>query len=518
VLRVSSERAVRGQQVERVGGSRGGLARCSLTAACGLVAVCGLAMACGWIGSTSPGDDAESAPEAVEPPADSARPAGGLGEMVAAEISSVVPPEQQQASPPSNAPTPTPTPTPARDWPTYQGDPQRTGWARAAPAIASPKIRWKREVGIQGYLNAPLILGSTVVVPSSGDRHNKADDNDGLHALDAVSGAPVWHVRSNDDANGATAHDGVVVFTSDDKRVRAVELSSGKVQWEKERASKVYSTPLVIGGNVVVGDRSGAVVALDLATGNVAWEHGYKGAIRGGLASDGTRVFAVSQGGDVAAIDAGGIELWRRRVTRPGWNGRGTVDIEGYNAPVVDGDRLVVPFARDTYYETGPALVALAIEDGRELWRASSGSVTEHWGNLRSSPGLADGLLVWAEPYSGDVVGLDVATGVPEFRTTVGACLFPQYASPAIAGTQAYVPRHDGVLHAVTLPSGTTRWKLYLGEARTAGPAPASVPPTGGCSWEVSSGSPLYAPPAIGSDGTVFVGSGEGFLYAIEES
>lgn len=459
-------------------------------------------LACGTASEGPPAASAPApakvaAPAPAEPAA--AKPeSGGLAELVGRELAA----RKKSAS----------------DWATYQGNPQRSGLAADAPEIDVARVRWKAKVGIQGYLNAPLVLGTVVVVPTSGRVHNAPDPDDGLRALEAATGKEIWHAASLGDANGATATDGVVVFGSDDHHVRAIDLSTGKERWALARASVVYSTPLVVDDTVVLGDASGRVFGVALPTGKLQWEASFSGAIRGGLASDGKVVFVVSQGGDVAAIDADGTERWRVALKRPGWDGIGSEPIEGYNAPIVDGERLIVPFARDTHYETGPALLAVSTADGRELWRATTGSIGEAWGNLRSSPALQGGTLVWAEPYSGDVAGLDGATGIPRFRTTVGACLFPQYASPAIAGTLAYVPRHDGHLTAVELPSGTLRWKLYLGDAASAGTTPPAIEGMTGCDWDLPTGSPLFSPPAIDDDGTVYVGSGEGWLFAIEDA
>ncbi len=402
-----------------------------------------------------------------------------------------------------------------RPWSTYQGDIGRTGWARDVPPIKSPQIRWKTRVGIQGYLNAPLLLGDVIVVPSSGSTHNAPDDLDGVHALDIRTGTERWHAASASDANGATAFEDLVVFTSDDGKVQALERATGTPRWSVQRAGAVYSTPLTLDSMVVVGDARGFVVALDGATGSILWEKRYSGAIRGGLASDGTHIFVSSQGGDVAALQTSGREAWRKSVTRLAWSGSAKVPIEGYNAPVVDGEQLIVPFARDTYYDSGPALVALSIADGSERWQAKPGTVSESWGNLRSSPALADGVLVWAEPYSGDVAGLDTATGVVRYRVRIGDCLFPQYGSPVIATDTAYVPRQDGHLYAIDVATGEFRWAMNLQLAHAA----AEEGRRGGsshCDWDSGSGSPLYAPPAIAEDGTVFVGSGEGIVYAIE--
>jgi outer membrane protein assembly factor BamB len=263
----------------------------------------------------------------------------------------------------------------------------------------------------------------------------------------------------------------------------------------------------------VVGDAGGLVVAIDLETGESAWEASHEGSIRGGLAGDGEHVFVVSQGGDVAAYDKGGERKWKRTLTRPKYGGGGSTPVEGYAAPVIDGSRLFVPFARDTYYDS-PALVALSVEDGAELWRGQPARSVDHWGNLRSSPALADGKLVFAEPYSGDIAALLGGTGELAYRVTVGESRFPQYASPAIAGNTAYVPRHDGHLYAIDVSTGAVRWSMYLGRHESAGKkAPDLAPDRPFDGW--ASDDALYAPPAIGPDGTVYVGSGDGYLYAV---
>jgi hypothetical protein len=39
----------------------------------------------------------------------------------------------------------------------------------------------------------------------------------------------------------------------------------------------------------------------------------------------------------------------------------------------------------------------------------------------------------------------------------------------------------------------------------------------GSCEWEVPSGSPIYSPAAIADDGTIILGTGEGFVFAITD-
>ena len=124
--------------------------------------------------------------------------------------------------------------------------------------------------------------------------------------------------------------------------------------------------------------------------------------------------------------------------------------------------------------------------------------------------------LVYAEAYSGDIVSLNSRTGKLAARKTVGACLFPNWASPVAAGGIAYVPRMDGTLHAMNVDDMSQRWSLYLGDSQAVRPGTRNSETR--CRWEVASGHSLYSPPAIAPDGTILLGTSEGYLYAIEES
>jgi outer membrane protein assembly factor BamB len=105
------------------------------------------------------------------------------------------------------------------------------------------------------------------------------------------------------------------------------------------------------------------------------------------------------------------------------------------------------------------------------------------------------------------------------YRHTVGRCFFPQWASPAAAGDVAYVARFDGVLHALRASDGKRLWTYYVGDSQHAGSiSPGELAPSGGCDWEVPVGYAAYSPIAVARDGTILVGTHEGYLYAIGDS
>ncbi|MFO0760114.1 MAG: PQQ-binding-like beta-propeller repeat protein [Byssovorax sp.] len=468
--------------------------------AAGALVACVLLAGC--LPAPPPGIPAPQPPPAVDGPA-----------LVVA-----IPPPPPDAPPPeAEAPPPPAMPSLAGgSWPMFHGDLARTGVVRARP-IKSPRMLWHATVGIQGWLNAPVIVGALVVVPSSGDKHNFPDARDGLHALDLRTGRPVWQAHFDADANGVALAGGRAFATSDDGHTYAVALDSGAILWKQKGLGKVYAGPLPIGDQVIVGDAGGLLRAYAQADGAPRWKVQLDGAIRGGAASDGRIIYAASQGGDVVAVTLDGHEMWRRAVTRPGFGGGKPVPIEAYPAPIVDQDHLIVPFARDTGYDT-PALVALDTRTGKSRWTAQ-GIGKIDWGNIRTTPVLVDGLLIYGEPYSGDVAAVDAKSGRTRYRITLGPCFFPQWASPVAAGDLVYLPRFDGSLYAIHAGTGALAWQLYLGDQRHVAPGlPQGHVAGAGCAWEVPSGASLYAPPAIAEDGTVLIGSGEGVLYAIGDA
>ena len=468
--------------------------------------VIGAALGCAGMQQSEPGAAPQTPPPAA-PAAPAAPPPG--------------PPNAVVDVPKPVAETPAPFAaveiTTATGWVTFHGNNERTGVSSATP-IKRPKLRWSAKVGIQGYLNTPLAVGKhVVIVPSSGRAHNTPDPDDGVYALDLASGRRLWHAHFDQDANGASATESRVFATSDDGHVYAINIRTGKVVWKQQGKGKMYTHPLLVAGQVVVGDATGWVYSFGIQAGKLRWKIQLTGAIRGGAAADSQRIYVASQGGEVAAFTHQGRKVWRKMVKRPPWGGGGVaVAIEAYSPPIVTRDSLIIPFARDTYYKDVPALLALNKNTGRGRWRAKGPG---QWGNVRVTPSLLQGKLVYAEPYSSDIVAISAASGRSAYRKPAGACLFPSWASPAAAGDVVYVPRFDGSLYAVRVGSGKILWDLYLGDKAHAGRSKPRWPKSKyGCDWKVPKGYSIYSPVGIAEDGTVLVGTAEGYLYAITES
>jgi len=398
------------------------------------------------------------------------------------------------------------------EWTMFQADAARSG-AISAPVIRKPSVKWKTQVGIQGWLNNPVIAGGLVFVGSNGQVWNKPDASDGVWAIDMKDGKVAWFTPFDDDVNGVAYVACRVIATSDDGSVRALNAATGKVVWS-HRASdaKVYTNPLVLGQMVVVGNAEGIVSALRVETGEVRWTYDAGSAIRGGLSADGAHVYVATEEGVISAINqANGMLVWEERGLSP-W--------QMYGAPTLVSGQIVQGYARDTTYET-PALASYDTSTGRLIWNAGNPlGLKAGWGNIRSSPAVWRGVLVWGEPYSNRVVGGQLQRGEVLWSSSAGACFFPHFSSPAIASGTAYIGRTDGGLYAFDVASGEESWRIYLGQQTLAGqnfPEQLTEAYWDRCLWGPDVGHSIYASPAIASDGTIVVGSLEGWLYAVGE-
>ena len=108
-----------------------------------------------------------------------------------------------------------------RDWPTYRGDNARSGCT--ATAVPEDLRRaWKTRVG--GRLSSPVVAGGKVYVADI-DAHI-------VHALDAVTGEPVWTFTAGGRVDSPpTVWRGRVIFGSADGYVYCLRAAEGGLVW-----------------------------------------------------------------------------------------------------------------------------------------------------------------------------------------------------------------------------------------------------------------------------------------------
>jgi outer membrane protein assembly factor BamB len=183
--------------------------------------------------------------------------------------------------------------------------------------------------------------------------------------------------------------------------VVALSMKTGKVAWSHALGPGSESSPLVHGLSVFLGDQGGTVYSFRTYDGHLNWTFGAAGSVKGGVAFAHNTIYFGDYGGEVHAVNAA--------------NGQG-------------------------------------------IWSASGGD------NVYSTPAVAFG-RVYIGSTSGAVLAFWASSGAQAWSASTGAYV---YASPAVAdvpgiGPTVYIGSYDGTFYAYDAISGALRWSHAAG-------------------------------------------------------
>ena len=193
----------------------------------------------------------------------------------------------------------------------------------ASVDAATGRVRWKRDVelalsGGVGHYGDSLFVGA-----SEGS----------VMRLSADSGVEIWRASVSGEVLSAPQGNGkFVVAQTYDGKLMGFDYDTGAIRWTYMSDVPVLTlrgtgTPMIIGDNAVAGFADGKLVAINLRSGNVAWEA--RIAIPQGTSEierivdvDGTmdlvgnELYAASYQGRVVAIDVeSGNKMWQQDVS-----------------------------------------------------------------------------------------------------------------------------------------------------------------------------------------------------------
>lgn len=369
-------------------------------------------------------------------------------------------------------------------WDQYQGGETHEGGIDGPSAPL--RVAWtNRDIDlsgddIAGGLSAPVVAedGTIVAVASGAVLAFEGDDGSERFSVNRDLGP------ASQPAIGAGADGPIVVYTeglgdadasatasaspspdggSDDEEpfdshVNAISLETGEPSWpEPVQLSDVVQTPVAVDDTTAyVGDVSGGVTAVDLATGEVRWTADVGTRVAGAVTIDDGRALVTSLGGrdepsEVVAFDAEtGEEEWR-----------GTPEgASNLLTPAVAAEgRLVLLDALG-------GVVALDAQDGRALWR------TEVINPLAQAqpfflgasgfpaPAVA-GDQVFATDVTGRVYAFDGATGAPQWDFALNDPV--RFSPPIVTDEHVLVASDSGVLSAIDRSTGHLVWRVDAG-------------------------------------------------------
>jgi outer membrane protein assembly factor BamB len=223
------------------------------------------------------------------------------------------------------------------------------------------------------------------------------------------------------------------------------------------------ASPIVVGGRLFVLDAEARVRALQADTGGSLWSKSLvpdgkdgKGAFGGGLASDGSRLYATTAFGEALALDlSSGQIIWRKSVGSP-----------IRSSPTVSSGRMV-------FATSGNQIFCLATADGTEFW--NSQGVGEQAAVIAStSPAISEDTVV-VPLTSGDITALSLTSGAPLWTESLAsmdassslANLNDISARPVIDGGQVFAISHSGVFAAFDAARGERLWQKELSGTHT---------------------------------------------------
>ncbi len=271
--------------------------------------------------------------------------------------------------------------------------------------------------------------------------------------------------------------DGTVYVGSADSDFYAIR-GSGKLRWKFKTGNIIDSAAVLRGNTVTFG--SGDEVLYRLTTKRkvvwrfrptkppvqgqqVNWWEGNADVGPGGV------VYAGNTGGYEYAINPNGKQKWVFAAGNSVWTDP---------AFAADGTAYVGSLDRSVY-----ALDA----NGNKLWS------TPTIGFIVSSPALGTDGTVYVGSFDSNLYALDGKTGVPKWQFSTGDHI---YSSPAVGkdGT-IYFASTDGNVYALD-PAGNLKWRYDTGD--------------------VVRSSPVLGPNADGSGDVLYVGAGNGTLFALD--
>jgi outer membrane protein assembly factor BamB len=240
-----------------------------------------------------------------------------------------------------------------------------------------------------------------------------------------------------------------------------------RVQIAARRSAYMYSSPAIgLDGTVYVGSCDSSLYAVSTG-GTVKWRSATGGEIASSpaIGSDGT-VYVGSDDGCLYAVNPEGLLVWRYQTGG---------SVRSSPAIATDGT-IYVGSHDDRLYALNP--------DGTLRWSYLTG------GDISSSPAI--GLAGTVYVGSLDTLYAFGVDGIPRWRYDIGHQI--GRASVAIGA--------DGVVYCGSEGSSSSD-NLH------------ALNPDGSLVWSVSTSGTVSSSPAIAADGTIYIGSADGYFYAL---
>lgn len=248
-----------------------------------------------------------------------------------------------------------------------------------------------------------------------------------------------WSVNVGDVISSGVATDGrLAVVGTRSGKVVALDGATGNVVWERSLPSSLLAPALIGSGRVMVSANDGVIYALNASDGSQVWQFSTQNpavSVRGAATpislDANTALFGTADGRIHAINPQVGTPLWTRRVGRAvgGSQVHRMSDVDG--TPLVAGQYLYVP-------SYSGQLAGFNMSTGRTLFVSEFAST--------KSPVLLDNQLIGTSIH-GDVVAFNAMTG--DILWENNELRYRRLTNPVVIGSHVAVGDLDGVVHVL---------------------------------------------------------------------
>ena len=410
----------------------------------------------------------------------------------------------------------------------FRGNPAHTGVFSGPAPREFHGVKWKFPTGNR-IVGSPVIEGQVIYFGS---------DDGNIYALDSQSGRQVWKTKTRGPVPATPAiANGTLYVGSYDGNFYALDSKTGELKWkfatggERRFEAKglhgmqpknqtiadpfdiFLSSPVVVDNAVYFGSGDGNIYRLDTKSGALNWKFKTGDVVHASPAFADNTVFVGSWDSYFYAIDANsGKEKWH-------FHGGEDALIHnqvGFQSSPAVVDGVVYTGCRDAQ------LYALDAANGKEKWKFDN---QLSW--VITSPAVHNGKVYFATSDSALYHVAEAATGKSLVKEDGRAYMF---SSPAVVNDTVFIGVTNGTLAARDAATGKVLWEFQTDASKEnkdwvlTADRRFNAPLLFFDNWkegplvaqdrQLSVGS-IFSSPLIAS-GTVYFGSTDGFLYAID--
>jgi len=295
-----------------------------------------------------------------------------------------------------------------------------------------------------------LLAGSQAHPTVVGDILFVAANDQMLRAIDLPTSTLLWQRNLNREILSAPVVSGNRVYVASlDKHIYCLDSTNGTTAWKFETGGAILATPLVTTSTVYIGSGDYHLYALDAATGDIKWKFKAERLIKMTPALNGDRLIFGAWDNTIYCLNAAdGKLIWKVPASTAPLFSAATSNI------ATTGTRAIV--CTHDYSVRG-----LDTRNGAHVWlhRPAPGEL----GPSYSSP-VFKGNVAYVGSIDGRVLGFDADSGRKVFDVNVRPAktdaLFDSI--PTIDGDKLYIGSVGGNLYCVDIPSASVDWSIAL--------------------------------------------------------